>query len=152
MAVTWGCSQLLPSDPFTSALTRWQPSSPRSVYQCLIAAVTNYHEFSGLKHTMAQLVPLIWALLGAGRAMILSGGSREGADPKLLPVVSRTGLPCGCGTEVPISLLALIWGLLSAPRGLSLVLGLDPLSQNQQWHIEGFDAENSTCFSSASSF
>ena len=62
----------------------------------------------------------------AGLSVVLSGGLREGADPKLLPVVSRTGLPCSCGTAVSISLLAVSWGLLLVPRGLSLVLALGP--------------------------
>lgn len=59
---------------------------------------------------MAQWVSGFWVLQDIGRAMILSGGSGEVADSKLIPVVSRTwflvvvGLmspfPCQLGTAV----------------------------------------------------
>lgn len=124
----------------TESCTFKQDKVQKKAYSFSIAVTANYHKISGLKQHRSITSPFIgqrcglaWILLplqvsqdqnqGVGRLMFLFGSS-EGESTFRLIRLWQKSVPCGCRTEVPISLLA---RLFSASRDHSHCLASGPL-------------------------
>lgn len=126
------------------------------MYSFSIAVTTNYHKISGLKQYrsitssfIGQRCGLAWILLlqvsqdknqGVGRLMFLFG-SAEGESTFRLIRLWQKSVPCGCQTEVPISLLARLFSV-SRYHPHCLASGSLPPSSHFQWCVMSSDSSS----------
>lgn len=140
--------------PSTSIMFPWYVYFPTVlVFYC---CVTHYQKPNGLRHPCiisqsvgqkfwwAQLV--LWSGSHKAKIKVLAGLAvirRLGARFHFQAHVGcyQSPVPYGYGCEVPVSLLAAGWALLSAPRGCP-----QSFSRGQWWHVE-----SPLCFKSLSS-